>query len=105
MKFRRPTRSRVHAGGRTSQSGAFIHVAHTVEDSACPGEISVVQAPLLSNAVEDEFGFPSGELTSMAWEGWWHRGDEGGQIALGSASLAEQTRPTRTGTQINMPST
>lgn len=26
----------------------------------------------LTDPVEDGPNFPSGELTSLAWEGWWH---------------------------------
>ena len=104
MKFRRPTCSRVHARVPTSQSGAFIHAAHAVAGSERPGESSV-QAPMPSYAIEDTSGFPSGEFTSMAWEGWWHRGDDRPQTAWGSALSTEQTRPTRAEAQINMPST
>ncbi|SDL16455.1 hypothetical protein SAMN04487913_106212 [Arthrobacter sp. ok362] len=81
MNFRRPTHRPLPAGGLTAQSGAFLQALHATEDHARSAERIVVQEPAPPVPTEDKKCFPSGELTSLAWEGWWH--DEPTQIAAG----------------------
>lgn len=86
------TTHRPNTEGLASQTGAFIPMSHSQEDPArqphdiwpvppmthlqefiAPVERSVGRGRALPDPVEDKHSFPSGELTSSAWEGWWHK--------------------------------
>lgn len=94
MNLGHHTRSGPNSGGLTSQAGAFILASHATAEPArqkshnkwpdppmphlqgdfiTAVERSVGHGPALPDPVEDKHSFPSGELTSSAWEGWCHK--------------------------------